>query len=151
MGNMRFLYLLFLKRFKLKIIYRPRRMFWAGIFWTPPSLAVKEICTHSSRNLMKCNTWMNAVKSPFNSCSPTSNTEVIKRKAGFHIDIEMLGILVSFCVIFRRLCISNHKIFHISLLFFNIYRICRIVMSFIPDAANLSFFPLVCLTRGLSI
>lgn len=67
------------------------------------------------------------------------------------IDIEMLGILVSFCVIFRRLCISNHKIFHISLLFFNIYRICRIVMSFIPDAANLSFFPLVCLTRGLSI
>ena len=84
MGNMRFLYLLFLKRFKLKIIYRPRRMFWAGIFWTPPSLAVKEICTLSSRNLMKCNTWMNAVKSPFNSCSPTSNTEVIKRKAGFH-------------------------------------------------------------------
>ena len=84
MGNMRFLYLLFLKCFKLKIINRPRRMFWAGIFWTPPSLAVKEICTLSSMNLMKYNIWMNSVKSPFNSYSPTSNTEITKRKAGFN-------------------------------------------------------------------
>ena len=67
------------------------------------------------------------------------------------IDIEILGILVSFCVILRRLCISKHKVFRISLLLFNIYRIYRIVTSFIPDAANLSFFPLVTFTMFCSL